>query len=318
MNRNVRGAIASAMLFAPGVGLLLVAPADSCLAQAPPPVRGAYTPGFNATNAGVMLEPGFTYANFFMDYSFDQLRSASGAIVAHNNAAVFIDINVFEWVTKKKILGANYALVALLPFSNSSISSPTLGAIAGGGGFSDSFYQPLTLGWHFTRADIQAAYGFFAPTGRFTAGATDNTGTGHWTNAPTAGETFYLTKNKATSVSAYQLYEFHTTQRGTTIHPGQTFNLDYALMHMLPLQKDMQTLLQFGPVGYGQWQTSDNSGPGVDPAHPAHYRVNAIGGAANVILPARKASVGFKLFKEFSNSSTVQGSSLQIVGSITF
>jgi hypothetical protein len=48
-------------------------------------------------------------------------------------------------VTKKKILGANYALAALLPFSNSSISSPTLGAIGGGGGFSDSFYQPLTL-----------------------------------------------------------------------------------------------------------------------------------------------------------------------------
>ncbi len=89
-------------------------------------------------------------------------------------------------------------------------------------------------------------------------------------------------------------------------------------MHMLPLQKDMQTLVQFGAVGYGQWQTSNNSGPGVDPANSAHYRVNAIGGAANVILPARKASVGFKLFKEFSNSSTVQGYSLQIVGSITF
>jgi hypothetical protein len=149
-----------------------------------------------------MPEPGLTYGNSFMDYSFDQFRSASGAIVAQNNAAVFMDINAFEWVTKKKILGANYALAALLPFSNSSISSPTLGAIAGGGGFSDSFYQPLTLGWHFKRADIQAAYGFFAPTGRFTAGATTNTGTGHWTNSPTAGETFYLTKNKRTSVSA--------------------------------------------------------------------------------------------------------------------
>src|SRR5260370_10643263 len=140
MNRNVRGSIASAMLLALGVGLLLVARADSCLGQAPPPVRGAYTPGFNATNAGIMLEPGFTYANFFMDYSFDQLRSASGAILAQNNAAVFIDINVFEWVTKKKILDANYALVALLPFSNSAISSPTLGAIAVGCGFSHSFY----------------------------------------------------------------------------------------------------------------------------------------------------------------------------------
>ncbi len=308
----------SAMLSALKLGVLLLAGASLCHGQALPPVRGVYTPGFNATNSGVMPEPGLSYANLFMDYSFDQFRSASGAIVAENNAAVFIDINAFEWVTKKKIFGANYGLAALLPFSNSSISSPTLGAISGGGGFSDSFYQPLTLGWHFKRADIQAAYGFFAPTGRFTAGATNNTGTGLWTNSPTAGETFYLTKNKRTSVSAYQLYEFHTTQQGTNIHPGQTFNLDYSLMQILPLQKDMHTLLQFGVAGYGQWQTSNNSGPGVDPANPAHYRVNAIGGAATVILPARKASVGFKLFKEFSNSSTVQGYSLQIVGGITF
>src|SRR6266478_1742106 len=183
-------------------------------------------------------EPGLTYANSFMEYSFDQFRPASGAIVEPRNAAVFIDINAFEWVTKKKILGGNYALAALLPFTNSSISSPTLGAIGGGGGFSDSFYQPFTLGWHFKRADIQVAYGFFAPTGRFTAGVTNNTGTGHWTHSPTAGETFYLTNNKRTSVSAYQLYEFHTTQKGTNIHPGQTFNLDYSLMQILPLQKE--------------------------------------------------------------------------------
>src|SRR5712664_4584298 len=308
----------SARLFGLELGVLLLAGTGLCLGQALPPVRGVYTPGFNATNSGVMPEPGFSYANYFLDYSFDQFRSASGDIVAQNNAAEFIDINAFEWVTKKKILGANYALAALLPFSQSSISSPTLGAIGGGGGFSDSFYQPLTLGWHFKRADTQVGYGFFAPTGRFTAGATNNTGTGHWTHSPTAGETFYLTKNKRTSVSAYQLYEFHTTQQETHIRPGQTFNLDYSLMQILPLQKDMHTLLQFGLVGYRQWQTSNNSGPGVDPDKPAHYRVNAIGGAATVVLPARKASAGFKLFKEFSNSSTVQGYSLQTVGSITF
>jgi len=306
------------MFFALGVSLLSLASAGSCIAQALPPVRGEYTPGFNATNSGVMSEPGLAYANFFMDYSFDQFRPASGANVEQRNAAVFLDINAFEWVTKKKILGANYALAALLPFSNSSISSPTLGAIGGGGGFSDSFYQPLTLGWHFKHADIQVAYGFFAPTGRFSPGATNNTGSGYWTNSPTAGETFYLTKNKRTLFSAYQLYEFHTTQQGTNIHPGQAFNLDYSLMQILPLQEDMHTLLQFGLVGYGQWQTSNNSGPGLDPANSAHYRVNAIGGAANLILQARKASVGFKLFKEFSSSSTVQGYSLQITGAITF
>jgi hypothetical protein len=89
-------------------------------------------------------------------------------------------------------------------------------------------------------------------------------------------------------------------------------------VQIIPLQKDMHTLLQVGVVGYGQWQTSNNSGPGVDPQHPGHYRVNGIGGAANVILPVRKVSVGFKLLKEFSNSYTVQGYSLQITGGITF
>jgi hypothetical protein len=319
MKRNALRSIASAMFLALGISLFLLAGIGSCLAQGIPPVRGAYPPGFNATNSGVMPGPGLTYANYFMGYSLNEFRTAKGdTIFEQGSAAVFIDINVFEWVSEKKILGANYALAAGLPFSNETLSSVLLGAVGGGGGFADSFYQPMTLGWHLKRADVQVAYAFFAPTGRFTAGASNNTGAGYWTNSPTAGETVYLTKNKATSLSAYQLYEFHTTQQGTNIHPGQTFNLDYSLMQILPLKKDMHTLLQFGLVGYGQWQTTNAGGPGLGPVHPGPYKVNALGGAANVILPVRKASVGFKLFKEFSNSSTVQGYSLQIMVGITF
>ena len=143
--------------------------------------------------------------------------------------AVLVDVNVFMWVSKKKILGGNYGLVAGLPVTNSALSLAGENPVAGGGGFADSFYQPVTMGWHLKRADIIAAYAFFAPTGRFNAGASNNTGSGHWTNAPTAGETFYLTKNKGTAISAYEMYEFHTTQQGTNIHPGQTFDLDYSL-----------------------------------------------------------------------------------------
>jgi hypothetical protein len=163
-------------------------------------------------------------------------------------------------------------------------------------------------------------YSFTAPTGRFNAGASNNVGSGHWTNGPTAGQTFYLTKNKATAASAYEYYEFHSNQHTTDIHPGQTMNLDYSLTQVVPLKKNMSTLLQLGFIGYGQWQTTDRSGPGVNPVIAAntHYRVNAMGAAANIILPARKTSLGFKWFKEFSNSSTVQGHSIQISGAITF
>ena len=39
----------------------------------------------------------------------------------------------------------------------------------------------------------------------------------------------------------------------------------------------------------------------------AYYRVNALGFASNVMLPARKMNVGAKYFKEFSDRSTFQG-----------
>ena len=41
-----------------------------------------------------------------------------------------------------------------------------------------------------------------------------------------------------------------------------------------------------------------------------------LGFAANVMLPARKVSLGVKCFKEFANRSTFQGYSLQISGAI--
>jgi hypothetical protein len=133
-----------------------------------------------------------------------------------------------------------------------------------------------------------------------------------------SGQTFYLTKNKGTAVSAYEEYEFHGTQRDTDIHPGQTFDIDYSLTQVLPLQKNMHTLLQVGLAGYGQYQTTDRRVPVPPPVTPGKYRVNALGAAANIILPVRKSSPGFKWLKEFSNKATVQGYTIQISGAITF
>jgi hypothetical protein len=231
-----------------------------------------------------------------------------------------IDVNVFFYVFKKKILGGNLGMAAGLPIGNSSISSIHLGTIAGGAGFADSFYQPLTMGWHVKRADTTAAYAFFAPTGRFTPGATSNTGTGYWSNLPNAGETVYLTKNKATALNAYQVVEFHGAQTGTNIQAGSTFDLDYSLTQILPLKKDHSLLPQPGLIGYCQWQLSSNSGPTIDPivAASTHYVVNAMGVGANVLLPARHVFLGVKWFNEFANRHTTEGQSFQINGTITF
>jgi hypothetical protein len=149
------------------------------------------------------------------------------------------------------------------------------------------------------------------------AGTNDNVGSGYWTPVLASGQTFYLDEKKKTALSAFEMYEFHSTQEGTQIHPGQTLDLDYSVTHTLSLQKDL--LLQLGLVGYEQWQTTDKTGPTITPAQSAaHYRVNALGFASNVLLPARKVNLGVKYFQEFANRSGFQGFSLQIAGAITF
>jgi hypothetical protein len=283
-------------------------------------VRGVYPLGMTATNSGVTPEPGFTYSNAFLFYSRDHLKGANGEVVATGQNSVLMDMNSFVWVSKKKIgmLGSPvYSFVATLPIANNSLTSNAQGAISGGGGFADTYYQPFILGWKTKRVDARAIYGFLAPTGRFDASSNSNVGSGYWTHCIAGGESFYLTDNKATSISAFELYEFHGVQEGTGIHPGQALNLDYSLMHTVPLKNDLR--LQLGLVGYQQWQTTDKSGPTITPDQAkAHYRVNSLGFASNVMLPARKVSLGLKYFREFSNRSTLQGYSLQISAAVSF
>ena len=296
---------------------LILSSACPLLAQ----IRGQYESGLNATNSGTMAAPGLTYANVFQLYSFDQAKDRHGASVpVDGNLSVLFDHNIVNWTTSAAKPGAmRYGFLVDIPISANSLTSVNVGSLRSGAGLTDIYIQPLTLGWNFKRADIQTAYGFIAPTGRYKGGAADNAGSGYWGHDISSGQTVYLTKNKGTSFSAYELYELHGTQRDTQVHPGQTFNLDYSMMQIVPLQKNQHTLLQFGLAGYEQFQTTDKSGPTITALlASAHYRANALGGAANIILPGRKSAISFKALKEFDNKATVQGYSIQIGGVITF
>lgn len=283
-------------------------------------VRGVYPVGMNTTNSGVTPEVGITYSNLFVFFSRDEKKGSKGELVATGQNSIMMDLNSFVWVSKEKIGvlgGAIFSASATLPVANNSLSSDIQGTISGGGGFADSFYQPLILGWRTRHADIRAIYGFLAPTGRFNASANNNVGSGYWTSVVSAGQTFYLSNDKATALSAFQMYEFHGTQQGTMIQPGQTFNLDYSLTHAFRLGANLR--LQLGPAGYGQWQTTDKHGPTIMPGQATtHYKVNALGVAANAMLPGRKVSLGVKYFHEFECKSTYQGYTLQISGGVNF
>jgi hypothetical protein len=274
----------------------------------------------SATNSGVTPEAGITYSNLFIFFSRDEEKGSHGEILATGQNSIMMDMNSFVWVSKKEMArlnGAVFSASATLPIANNSLTSDVNGALSGGGGFADSYYQPFILGWRKQRVAVRAIYGFLAPTGRFSAHANTNVGSGYWTSVVASGQTIYLNPSKSTAFSAFQMYEFHGTQQGTMVHPGQTFNLDYSLTHTFLLQRSLR--LQLGLVGYGQWQTTDKHGPNITPEQAvAHYKVNALGFTANALLPEQKVSVGLKYFHEFECRSTFQGYTLQISAAITF
>src|SRR5579872_1918103 len=306
--------------------------------------KGQWVPGQFGLNAGVIPDPGITYANLAVNYSADRLNNSNGDQILKNVSGTYsfwADENILYYVPEHKFLGGyfmpyiaiNYAtgsLVAdlppLLPGSTSGISLS-----AGGSGLADTYVQPVNMGWHLKRADFNAGYSFTAPTGRYTAGASNNVGSGYWGNDITSGTTFYITKNKGTSANLATDWEIHGQKtvaspvRGqlSKITPGQAFTAEWGLGQGLPLKKDMSQLAQLGLVGYDQWQVTSNGGNYLIAGIPVaasrvpYYSVHGIGVQANYILPKKDFVLFFKYYDEYSAKARVQGRTFVFGGSWT-
>jgi hypothetical protein len=278
--------------------------------------KGQWVPGQFGLNAGVIPDPGFTYANLALNYSAGQLNNGSGNSVPGitGNYSFWVDENIIYYVPKHKFLGGYFMPYVALNYASgevvANITGTDLSTGGGGSGFADMFVEPLNFGWHLKRADVNVGYAFTAPTGRFTPGASNNVGSGYWGNNITSGTTFYITKNKATSANLTTDWEIHGQKRGTNITPGQAFTIEWGLGQILPLRKDFSRLLQLGFVGYDQWQVSHSSGtlgPGIPEFSIPFYSVQAVGVQANFILPAKDLSAFFKYYDEYHAIARPQG-----------
>ena len=272
--------------------------------------------GWRRRHAG----PGFTYANQLLFYARNESKADDGSTLpVSGQNAVIMDMNSFVWVSRQTFLGgAHFSAVATLPVAKNQLVSDINGQLSGGGGFADSYYLPLILGWNRERASIRVLAGFLAPTGRFAEGASDNVGSGYWTPTLSSGQTVQLTRNNSVTFSAFQLYEWHTTQRGTGTRPGDTFNLDYSLIKTFPFAKG-PTRLQVGLVGYEQRQMTAKTGPAITEEQSGErYAVNALGFVTNLVFPNRRFNAGVKFFEEFGNRAAYQGYSFQVSGALSF
>ena len=174
---------------------------------------------------------------------------------------MLLDLNSFIWVSDFKILGAQYSAVATLPIAANSLSSDLNGKISGGSGFGDAYFIPLILGWNRERLSVRLMAGILAPTGRYSANANNNVGNGYWSPTLSSGQTLRILDGGRLTFSAFEMYEFHTTQEGTGIRPGGNVDLDYSLM--TSLARTDALAVQVGLVGYEQRQTAARPGRGL-------------------------------------------------------
>src|SRR5271167_2503855 len=195
-----------------------------CVMSASAQQKGQWVPGQFGLNAGVIPDPGFTYANLALNYSASQLNSPNGNQIPGLNGtySFWVDENIIYFVPKHKILGGYFMPYIALNYANgelvANITGTNLSGGGGGSGFADTFVEPLNIGWHFgKRVDFNAGYAFTAPTGRFTQGASNNVGSGYWGNDITSGTTLYVTKNKATTANLDTDWEIHGQKSGTNI-----------------------------------------------------------------------------------------------------
>jgi hypothetical protein len=303
--------------------------------------KGQYQPGQYGLNAGILPDPGFTYANFSLNYNAGRLNFANGnPVKATGTYNVWAMENIFFYVPTIKILGAKFAPYILFPtIATGSLTLPYLGngVTVGSGGFglADTWFQPVNLGWHLPRADIWTGYAFMAPTGRYAPGATNNIGSGYWGNNFNGAGTFYLTKNMGTTANIMGNWEIHgsKTTRNTDIstmfgtlplnvkvNPGAAFTDEWGFGQAVPLDKPflksktITKVVQLGLIGYDQAQvsrnTSDNTLVDAFERLVPFYYGHAIGGQANYIDLKHAWNVFFKYETEYKTRAAPQGDTI--------
>jgi hypothetical protein len=160
-------------------------------------------------------------------YNTDTVKDKNGdALPFHPNLTTVVYAAGVEKVTTKKILGGFYGFTVLFPVgANNRIQGTEIDQNPGAG-LSDSVVSPITLGWHFKRADAVAGYTLFIPTGRYTNGASNNTGFGMWGNEFEFGTTVYLNEARQYHLSTLATFDFQSKKEDSDTKVGNVMNLE--------------------------------------------------------------------------------------------
>jgi hypothetical protein len=186
-------------------------------------------------------------------YSADGIKDRNGAEVLRGSLDTAIYGPGVNVVTGRKLFGANYGFLVVLPWANNRIQGNQDFDSNPGAGISDTFVQPVSLGWHMPRADVTAAYGLYIPTGRYEDGASNNTGLGMWAQEVLVGTTVYLNAKRTLHAATTATLDFHSKKEDSDTRVGNILNLEGGLGADV-----LQGGLTAGLAYYGTFKLTDD------------------------------------------------------------
>ena len=230
--------------------------------------------------AGTQPPPGLYPSAAYTFYHTSKVRDDDGgASDLFGGGSLEINgwVPILTWVAEPRWLGAHYSVVAALPFVSQSLDAPALGLdLKSDFSVGDLYVRPINLGWHLydagsdpkapaKRADLLAAFGVFAPTGRFDEGASDNVGLGMWSFELLGGASVFFGPNRRWRLATALAWETHTEREGGD-EVGDILTLEGGFGYDV-----LGELLKVGVVYYAQWKlTRDDLGPFLGKATGKH------------------------------------------------
>lgn len=209
--------------------------------------------------SGSQPAPGLYLASFYYRYDSNLLRDKNGdRVTLSSEDPGSIGVNafapIFRWVSDVQILGANYGVMAVLPFANIALAAPVFGFnLRTGTALGDLYLQPVDLGWHTDRADFTAGIGLYAPTGRYEDGADDNTGLGMWSFEFHGGATVFFDEQRSWHLATTAFYETHSDTKDSEQRVGDLLTLEGGFGKSF---KD--GTVSVGAAYYAQWKVTDD------------------------------------------------------------
>ena len=229
--------------------------------------EGHYVPGVEGIQGSSVPPPGFYYLGYLVHYDIGHFRApgSSSNLPGSNSGKVTALANRFVWMTGQKLLGADYGVEAIVPVLRTSLDIGAAGLSDRQSGVGDIYLGPLVLGWHGTQWDAVAAAGMWLDNGSTSHPASP--GKGFKSTLLTGGMTYYFDSAKSISGSALMRFE-------------RNGKMDNGFRHGNQLTMEWGVGKAFGPVqagivGYSQWQTSNDSGPGASADKSSRHALGA-------------------------------------------